>query len=95
LDKITKWHFHSTSNEVIWPKKIQISSMGKKVPLWQFFRMGWDGYALSGRPSRIPHRNQKIIFVLGTNGYIERLEGKIRECLFFYVKYSKITVWPP
>ena len=22
LDKITKWHFHSTSNEVIWPKKI-------------------------------------------------------------------------
>ena len=27
-----------------------------------------------------------IIFVLGADEYIERLEGKIRECLFFYVK---------
>ena len=35
--KITKWRFHSTSNE------IQISSTGKKVPFWQFFRLGWDG----------------------------------------------------
>ena len=57
LDKITKWHFHSTSNEVIWPQKIQISSMGKKVPFWQFFRMGCDGRALLGWPLRIPHRN--------------------------------------
>ena len=68
------------------PKKFQISSMGKKVPFWQFFRMGWDGRALLGQPSRIPHRNWKIIFVLGADEYIERLEGKIRECLFFYVK---------
>ena len=56
------------------------------MPFWQFFRMGWDGHALLGRPSRIPHRNWKIIFVLGADEYIERLEGKIRECLFFYVK---------
>ena len=68
------------------PKKFQISSTGKKVPFWQFFRMGWDGRALLGRPSRIPHRNWKIIFVLGADEYIERLEGKIRECLFFYAK---------
>ena len=68
------------------PKQFQISSMGKKVPFWQVFRMGWDGRALLGRPSRIPHRNWKIIFVLGANEYMERLEGKIRECLFFYVK---------
>ena len=68
------------------PKNFQISSTGKKVPFWQFFRMGWDGRALLGRPSRIPHRNWKIIFVLGADEYIERLEGKIRECLFFYVK---------
>ena len=27
-----------------------------------------------------------IIFVLGADEYIERLEGKIRECLFFYGK---------
>ena len=86
MDKIRKWHFHSTSNEVIWPPKNQISSTDKKVPFWQFFRMGWDGRALLGWPSRIPHRNRKIIFVLGANEYVERLEGKIRECLFFYVK---------
>ena len=28
----------------------------------------------------------KILFVLGVNEYLERLEGKIRKCLFFYVK---------
>ena len=38
-------------------KKFQISSTGKKVPFWQFFRVGWDGLALLGWPSRIPHRN--------------------------------------
>jgi hypothetical protein len=27
-------------------KKFQISSMGKKVPFWQFFTMGWDGRTL-------------------------------------------------
>ena len=51
LGTITKWHFHSTSNEVIWPKK--------KIP---------------------------IIFVVGANKSTERLEGKIRECLLFYIK---------
>jgi hypothetical protein len=60
------------------PKKIQISSTGKKVPFWQFFRMGWDGRALLDRPSRIPHRNSKILFVLGSYEYPERLESKIR-----------------
>ena len=48
--------------------------------------MGWDGRALLGRPSRIPRRNWKIIFVFGADEYIERLEGKSIECLFFYVK---------
>ena len=67
-------------------EKFQISSTGKKVPLWQFFRMGWVGHALLGRPSRIPQRNWKILFVLDAAEYIERLEGKVRECLFFYVK---------
>ena len=28
----------------------------------------------------------KIIFVLGANKYLERLAGKIRKCLFLYVK---------
>ena len=30
LDKITKWHFLGTSNEVIWPKKILNSMYGLK-----------------------------------------------------------------
>ena len=29
---------------------------------------------------------QKILFVLGAYEYLERQEGKIRKCLFFYVK---------
>ena len=32
---------------------------------------------------------EKIIFVLDADECIERLEGKIRECLFFYVKLCK------
>ena len=39
------------------------------------------------------HSIWKILFVLGANKYIERLEGKIRKCIFFMLKYSKITVW--
>jgi hypothetical protein len=35
---------------------------------------------------KIPHRNPKILFVLGSYEYFERLEGKIRKCLSFYVK---------
>ena len=30
-------------------------------------------------------RIQKILFVLGSYEYLERLEGNIRKCLFFYV----------
>jgi hypothetical protein len=63
------------------PKKFQISSTVKKVPFWQFFRMGWDGRALKN-----PSQELKKKIVLGANKYIERLEGKITECLFFYVK---------
>ena len=42
--------------------------MGKKVPFWQFFRMGWDGHALLGRPSRIPHSSG--VFSTGATGAI-------------------------
>jgi hypothetical protein len=33
-----------------------------------------------------PSQEFKILFVLGSYEYLERLEGKIRKCLFFYVK---------
>ena len=77
LDKITKWHFHSTSNEVIWTKINQTLYTGKKVPFWQFFRMGWDDRALKNPSQELKNHADE---------YIERLEGKNRECLFFYVK---------
>ena len=32
------------------------------------------------------HHIWKILFILGADEYLERLEGKIRKCLFFYVK---------
>ena len=56
------------------------------MPFWQFFRKGWDGRALLVRPSKIHHSIWKILFVFGADEYLERLEGKIRKCLFFYVK---------
>ena len=36
--------------------------------------------------SKTHHSISKILFVLGADDYLERLEGKIRKCLFFYVK---------
>ena len=68
------------------PKKFQIPCTDQNVPFWQFFRKGRDGRALILWPSRIPHRNPKILFALGADEFLVMLEGKIRECLFFYVK---------
>ena len=56
------------------------------MPFWQFFRKGWNGRALLVRPSKMHHSIWKIILVLGADEYLERLESKIRKCLFFYVK---------
>ena len=56
------------------------------MPFWQFFRKGWDGRSLLVRPSKINNSIWNILFVLGANEYLERLEYKIRKCLFFYVK---------
>ena len=63
------------------------------MAFWQFFRMGQDGPALLVRPSRIPHRNLKIPFVLGSYESLERLKDKIGEAPFFKVQSGKITVW--
>ena len=41
---------------------------------------------INGIISKIPHRNSKILFVLGSYEDLERLEGKSRKYLFFYVK---------
>ena len=65
------------------PKNFQFPCTDQKVPFWQFFRKGRDGRALIVRPSRIPHRNPKILFVLGADEVQVMLEEKIREAPFF------------
>ena len=74
------------------PKKFQIPCTDQKVPFWHFFRQGRDGHALLVRPSRIPHRNLKILFALGADEFLAMLEGKIREAPFFKVGFGNITV---
>ena len=48
--------------------------------------------ALLVRPSRIPHRISKIIFILGSYEFLAMLDGKIRETPFFKVQSGEITV---
>ena len=57
-----------------------------KSAIIAIFRKGWDGRTLLVRASKTHYSIWKIIFVLGINKYVERPEGKIRRCLFFYVK---------
>ena len=71
MDKVILWQLQRTSKV--------ISCMGYEVPFWQFFRKSWDGHALLVQPS-------KMHLVLGNDEYLERLEDKIRKCLFFYVR---------
>ena len=68
-----------------WPNDFIWSAM--KVPFWQFFRMGWDGRALLGRPSRIPHRN--FFLCLGCRWI---WMAKLQSTYSFVLKYGKITV---
>jgi hypothetical protein len=70
------------------PKKFRIPCTDQKAPFWLFFRKGQDGRALIVRPSRIPHRISKILFVLGFYEFLVMLEGKIRETPFF-----KGSIW--
>ena len=62
------------------------------MPFWHFFRKGWDGRALLVRPSKTHHSICKILFVLGADEYLERLEAKLQSAYSFMLKYYKITV---
>ena len=55
--------------------------------------LGWPCPVMLVQPSKIHHSTWKFLFVLGADEYLERLEVKIRKCLLFILKYSKITVW--
>ena len=43
-------------------------------------------------PQKCIKHFKKMLFVMGANEYQERLEDKIRKCLCFMLKYSRITV---
>ena len=62
------------------------------MSFWQFFREGWKGRALLVRPSKMHHSIWKILFLLGADEYLERMEGKIIIAYSFILKYFKITV---
>ena len=47
------------------------------MPLRQFFRKGRKSHALLVQPSKILHRISKIIFVMGSYEYLERLNVNI------------------
>ena len=42
LDKVTWWHFQSTSKEVIWPKKILNYMHGLKSAILAIFQKGLE-----------------------------------------------------
>ena len=64
------------------------------MPFWQFFREGQNGRAMLVRPSRIPRWIWKVLFDLGSYEFLAILEGKIRKCLFLYVKiFWNNSVW--
>ena len=74
LDKFKQWHFHSSSNEVIWLKKKSIYMQGLKSAILATFQTG------PGCPC--PHWIPKIIFALGSYEFLPSLEGKVRKGLF-------------
>ena len=65
------------------PKNFEIPCTDQKVPIWQFFRQGWDGRALLVRLSSLSRGISKILFALGAVEFLATLKGKIREAPFF------------
>ena len=63
--------------------------MVQKVPFWQFFRKNWDGCALLVQPQKVIMAIEKLfLFWVPMNTYLERLEGRIRDGIFFCVNKS-------
>ena len=86
LDKVTWWHFQSTSKQVIWPQKFLNYLHGLKSAILTLFQKGLGWPCPVSGALKTQHSIWKILFVLGADEYLERLEGKIRKCLFFYDK---------
>ena len=82
--------FHSTSNEGIWPKKLE----GLKSAILANFQsgLGWPCPVSTGHQESL-EGIQKNLFVLGFYEFLERLEGKTGEGpIFFKIQSCKITV---
>ena len=73
MDKVTRWHFQSTSKEVIWLNFLfELDAWVKKCHLGNFSER-----TEMAAPCII---ELTTLFVLGADEYLERLEGKIRNC---------------
>jgi hypothetical protein len=92
LEKITKWRFHTTSNEVIWPKKIQISSTGKKCHFGNFSE--WAGMAMPCKvgPQESPTGIEKLFLSWVLVNIKKDWKAKLESAYSFMLKYYKITV---
>ena len=86
MEKVKEWHFNTTPNEVIWPKKISNFIHGYKSAILAIFQNGLGWLCPVRLALKNPSQELKNTFVLGADEYIEILEGKIRECLLFCVK---------
>jgi hypothetical protein len=83
LDKVRERHFNSTSNEVIWSKKISNSMHGSKSAILAFFQTGLGWPCTVSAALKNLHGISKIIFALCADEFLAVLEGIIREAPFF------------
>ena len=90
--ELPKWHFltYACNSKTFGAKSLLLKCF-KRAAKWLYAKIvsgsvqmlkQWINWMFS----KMHHSIWKILSVLGTNEYLERLEGKIRKCLFFYVK---------
>ena len=82
LDKITKWHFKSTSNEVICPQKVSNFIHRYKSAILAILKNGLGWPCPVRLALKNPSQELKKYVCLGcADEYIERLDGKIETVL--------------
>ena len=78
LDKVTCCYFQSTSKEINWHQTFLTYMHGLQSVILAIFQRGL------GCPCIIEF--EKFFLFWDADEYLEILEGRIRKCLFFYVK---------
>ena len=91
MDKVKLCHFHITSNEVMWPKKIfkLHHAAVKKCRFGNFSDRAGMVSATLKKPSQ---EFQKFLFALCADEFLAILEGKIRVTPFIKVQSDKIAM---